>query len=87
MTVDEQGRSKGFAFVEFEQEASLFLSPRCRFVRLRLCMTSIAPEQKDALNALNANNYDLKSRRMAVTMSDSRVRSRRKYVAFFIRGF
>lgn len=28
MTVDEQGRSKGFAFVEFEQEASLFLTRR-----------------------------------------------------------
>lgn len=52
MTTDEAGHSKGFAFVEFEDEAT-------------------------AQKALQANNYDLKNRRMAVTMTDSRIRARR----------
>ena len=51
--LDDQGRSKGFAFVEFETEA-------------------------DAVQALGANNEDLKGRRIAVTIADSRVRSAKK---------
>jgi len=53
MALDADGHSKGFAFVEFEEEA-------------------------DAVKALGANNYDLKKRRIAVTLSDTRVRSRRR---------
>ncbi|KLO06957.1 hypothetical protein SCHPADRAFT_670625 [Schizopora paradoxa] len=52
MATDEAGHSKGFAFVEFEDEST-------------------------AQRALQANNHDLKNRRMAVTMSDSRIRARR----------
>ncbi|KAH9999668.1 hypothetical protein BJV74DRAFT_823117 [Russula compacta] len=52
MALDANNQSKGFAFVEFEEEG-------------------------DATRALGANNYELKKRRIAVTISDSRVRSRR----------
>ncbi|KAI9568595.1 hypothetical protein HD554DRAFT_2099306 [Boletus coccyginus] len=50
---DKNGHSKGFAFVEFENEA-------------------------DARAALSANNYELKKRRMAVTLADTRVRSKNR---------
>ncbi|KAI0257869.1 hypothetical protein BC834DRAFT_926935 [Gloeopeniophorella convolvens] len=53
MALDDGGLSKGFAFVEFEEE-------------------------KDATKALGANNYELKKRRIAVTLSDTRVRSRKR---------
>ncbi|KAI0045685.1 hypothetical protein FA95DRAFT_1560887 [Auriscalpium vulgare] len=53
MTVDANGHSKGFAFVEFEEE-------------------------KDAVTALNANNYDLKKRRIAVTLADQRRTKKRE---------
>ncbi|TFY58334.1 hypothetical protein EVJ58_g6483 [Rhodofomes roseus] len=51
MALDNNGRPKGFAFVEFETE-------------------------QDALAALSANNHELKNRRMAVTLADTRVRAR-----------
>ncbi|KAI0726224.1 RNA-binding protein Prp24 [Fomitopsis betulina] len=51
MALDSNGRPKGFAFVEFEDE-------------------------HDAVAALGANNHELKNRRMAVTLADSRVRAR-----------
>ncbi|TDL22101.1 hypothetical protein BD410DRAFT_788782 [Rickenella mellea] len=51
MASDHVGQSKGFAFVEFEDEAS-------------------------AQKALQANNHELKNRRMAVTLADTRVRAR-----------
>jgi RNA recognition motif-containing protein len=50
---DKNGQSKGFAFVEFENEA-------------------------DARAALSANNYELKKRRIAVTIADTRVRSKNR---------
>ncbi|KAH9985865.1 hypothetical protein BJV77DRAFT_1031067 [Russula vinacea] len=53
MALDSDNHSKGFAFVEFEEEG-------------------------DATRALGANNYELKKRRIAVTLSDTRVRSRRR---------
>jgi len=53
MALDADNHSKGFAFIEFEEE-------------------------RDATKALGANNYELKKRRIAVTLSDSRVRSRRR---------
>ncbi|KAG6897556.1 hypothetical protein C0992_000339 [Termitomyces sp. T32_za158] len=56
MTTDDKGHSKGFAFIEYEQE-------------------------KDALASLDANNYELKKRRIAVTLADSRVRSRTRNAA------
>lgn len=36
--------------------------------------------QKDAMAALEANNHELKKRRIAVTLADSRVRARNRYV-------
>ncbi|KAI8978842.1 RNA-binding protein Prp24 [Trametes punicea] len=53
MIVDDKGRFKGFAFVEFEDE-------------------------QEARAALAANNHELKRRRMAVTLADSRVRPKNK---------
>ncbi|KAF9220989.1 hypothetical protein BS17DRAFT_786300 [Gyrodon lividus] len=50
---DKDGRSRGFAFVEFDNEA-------------------------DAYTALSANNYELKKRRMAVTLADTRVRPKNR---------
>ncbi|KAK7690329.1 hypothetical protein QCA50_006986 [Cerrena zonata] len=47
LALDDQRKTKGFAFVEFEQAA-------------------------DAVSALAANNFELKKRRMAVTIADSR---------------
>ncbi|KAI9057468.1 RNA-binding protein Prp24 [Trametes sanguinea] len=53
MILDDKGRSKGFAFVEFETD-------------------------QEARAALAANNHELKKRRMAVTLADSRVRPKNK---------
>ncbi|KAI9464990.1 hypothetical protein BJY52DRAFT_1247790 [Lactarius psammicola] len=53
MALNTDNHSKGFAFIEFEDE-------------------------KDAAKALEANNYELKKRRIAVTMSDTRVRSQKR---------
>ncbi|GBE83236.1 predicted protein [Sparassis crispa] len=53
MALTEDGHSKGFAFIEFEQE-------------------------KDALAALSANNHELKKRRMAVTLADTRFRTKQR---------
>ncbi|EKM51632.1 uncharacterized protein PHACADRAFT_261883 [Phanerochaete carnosa HHB-10118-sp] len=50
MGFDEKGQTKGFAFVEFEQD-------------------------RDALAALAANNHELKKRRIAVTLADTRAKS------------
>ena len=58
MILDDKGHSKGFAFVEFENE-------------------------NDARASLAANNHELKKRRMAVTLADSRVRGKNKYVCPF----
>lgn len=43
--------------------------------------------QKDALAALEANNHELKKRRIAVTLADSRVRARNRYVTSFFFSF
>ncbi|KAI0700046.1 RNA-binding protein Prp24 [Cerioporus squamosus] len=53
MILDDKGLSKGFAFVEFENE-------------------------NDARAALSANNHELKKRRIAVTLADTRVRGKNK---------
>ncbi|KAF9811778.1 hypothetical protein IEO21_06434 [Rhodonia placenta] len=53
MALDDNGRPKGFAFVEFEQE-------------------------QDAVAALSANNYELKKRRIAVTLADTRNRAKNR---------
>ncbi|KAI6014828.1 hypothetical protein BKA83DRAFT_4345131 [Pisolithus microcarpus] len=50
---DRNGQLKGFAFVEFQNEA-------------------------DARAALSANNYELKKRRIAVTLADTRVRAKNR---------
>ncbi|KAF8895465.1 hypothetical protein BD779DRAFT_1619135 [Infundibulicybe gibba] len=56
MATDPDGKSKGFAFVEFENE-------------------------NDARTALEANNHELKKRRIAVTLADSRARARNRNIA------
>ncbi|CCM02468.1 uncharacterized protein FIBRA_04567 [Fibroporia radiculosa] len=53
MALDPNGRPKGFAFIEFEQE-------------------------QDASAALSANNYELKNRRIAVTLADTRNRAKNR---------
>jgi len=53
MASEENGQSKGFAFVEFDDE-------------------------QDAQAAVGANNYELKKRRIAVTLADSRARARNR---------
>ncbi|KAJ7175442.1 hypothetical protein C8R46DRAFT_64994 [Mycena filopes] len=55
MAMDKDDHSRGFAFVEFEDENS-------------------------AQAALNANNHELKKRRIAVTLADSRARARNRNV-------
>lgn len=67
MALDSNGRPKGFAFVEFEDEVS---------VQNRPLATRLRQAQHDAVAALGANNHELKNRRMAVTLADSRVRAR-----------
>lgn len=69
MTLDDKGQPKGFAFVEFEQEVRTTLesTPHRH--------TDKDYPQKDALAALAANNYELKKRRIAVTMADTRVKN------------
>ncbi|KAJ7855952.1 hypothetical protein B0H14DRAFT_2353000 [Mycena olivaceomarginata] len=52
MATDKDGHSRGFSFVEFEEESS-------------------------AQAALEANNQELKKRRIAVTLADSRARAKR----------
>lgn len=41
---------------------------------------SLIALQKDAHAALSANNHELKKRRIAVTLSDPRVRARYRFV-------
>lgn len=67
MALDDNGRPKGFAFVEFEDEVSV--QDCAQASRLRQW-------QHDAVAALSANNHELKNRRMAVTLADTRVRAR-----------
>ncbi|KIO06213.1 hypothetical protein M404DRAFT_8926 [Pisolithus tinctorius Marx 270] len=50
---DKNGQLKGFAFIEFQNDA-------------------------DARSALSANNYELKKRRIAVTLADTRVRAKNR---------
>ncbi|KAI6030527.1 hypothetical protein F5J12DRAFT_296247 [Pisolithus orientalis] len=50
---DKNGQLKGFAFIEFQNDA-------------------------DARSALSANNYELKKRRIAVTLADMRVRAKNR---------
>ncbi len=73
MALDADNHSKGFAFVEFEEEVGKFVN----------IITSFDSDlqsawQADASRALGANNYELKKRRIAVTLSDTRVRSRKR---------
>jgi hypothetical protein len=66
---DDEGNAKGFAFVEFEDEV-------CRFTPISYL--NIQSLQMTARAALAANNAELKNRRIAVTMADSRVKARNK---------
>jgi squamous cell carcinoma antigen recognized by T-cells 3 len=74
MALDADNHSRGFAFVEFEEEVGSLLM--C--VGLGQLLTRCS-QQRDADKALGANNYELKKRRIAVTLSDTHVRSRRRY--------
>ncbi|KAJ7067860.1 hypothetical protein C8F01DRAFT_1078564 [Mycena amicta] len=58
LATDNNKQCKGFAFVEFEDQARFFSA--------------------SAHAALEANNLELKSRRIAVTLADSRVRSKNR---------
>lgn len=73
MALDSDNHSKGFAFVEFEEEVRPFCQDPYLYRLLRVIRM-----QGDATRALGANNYELKKRRIAVTLSDTRVRSRRR---------
>lgn len=44
-------------------------------------MNFVSLLKKDALDALEANNHELKKRRIAVTLADSRARAKTRYVA------
>ncbi|KAJ4001680.1 hypothetical protein F5050DRAFT_1708044 [Lentinula boryana] len=59
MAMDKDGKFRGFAFVEFENESQPFLKSSKNHARV----------------ALDANNHELKGRRMAITIADSRVKS------------
>jgi len=69
MAVDEKGHSKGFAFIEFDETVRVAMSAARKLTILL---------QRSAHSALTANNHELKNRRIAVTMSDSRVRGKQK---------
>ncbi|KAG6833433.1 hypothetical protein H0H87_006799 [Tephrocybe sp. NHM501043] len=69
MATDDKGHSKGFAFIEYEQEVSFGF-------RSSLTQVLFIGIQKDALAALDANNHELKKRRIAVTLADSRARGK-----------
>lgn len=69
MMLDERGRSKGFAFVEFENQASN--------TSRRAGNHTHAQAQSGAMAALAANNTELKKRRIAVTLSDPRAPTRK----------
>ena len=73
MTTEQNGHSKGFAFVEFEEEVDASVA----FIHENILSISVYV-QKDAQAALGANNYELKKRRIAVTLADSRVRARNR---------
>lgn len=73
MALNTDNHSKGFAFIEFEDEVGLVSS-----LALLVAYLLLIPTQKDAARALGANNYELKKRRIAVTQSDSRVRSQKR---------
>lgn len=73
MAVDERGRSKGFAFVEFENQASQTF----RVVSSSLMLTP----KTCATAALAANNTELKKRRIAVTLSDPKAPTRKCVLA------
>ncbi|KAG6841698.1 hypothetical protein C0991_007968 [Blastosporella zonata] len=67
MATDDKGHSKGFAFIEYESEVNILSTT------LSIELISV---KKDALTALSANNHELKKRRIAVTLADSRARGR-----------
>jgi RNA recognition motif-containing protein len=75
MALNAENHSKGFAFIEFEEEVGLSVVSR---VLGRVLTLGPPYLQKDAAKALGANNYELKKRRIAVTMSDPRVRSQKR---------
>ncbi len=74
MILDDKGLSKGFAFVEFENEVSVDFVVSVQ--------VSDAFAQSDARAALAANNHELKKRRIAVTLADTRVRGKNKCVCY-----
>jgi squamous cell carcinoma antigen recognized by T-cells 3 len=70
MALDKDGKCRGFAFIEYADEVG------STYPEFEL---NLIYSQKAALAALAANNHELKSRRMAVTLSDSRFKSRNRY--------
>lgn len=72
MTTDQNGHSKGFAFIEFENEVRNLHPVR------RVLDTDGFFIQQDARMALSANNHELKRRRIAVTLADTRVKGKNR---------
>jgi squamous cell carcinoma antigen recognized by T-cells 3 len=72
LPLDEKGNAKGFAFVEFENTV--------RFLSYFDCGSCPSSAKESANAALSVNNQELKKRRIAVTLADTRVQSRQRYL-------
>lgn len=71
MTLDADGNTRGAAFVEFEEEVRP-LSTFLHESRRSLTPISSPLSQSSAKAALALNSFELKKRRIAVTLPDSR---------------
>ena len=72
MAMDNDGKFRAFAFVEFENEVgdSVFSTTRTALI--------IPFFKIDARAGLDANNQELKGRRMAITVADSRSKPKQR---------
>jgi hypothetical protein len=68
MTLDEEGNTRGAAFVEFEEE----VSPPRSLLPHSLVADASHSTQSSAKAALALNSHEIKKRRIAVTLPDSR---------------
>lgn len=77
LALDERGQNKGFAFVEFQDQVP--------FRQLKRIDATLIELQTGAMAALGANNSELKKRRIAVTLADSRAPAARKCASLLSR--